>query len=104
MPEMPRKDWHAGATGMRELGVPTPPRRTGAVEFQRSLLTHVALPIVQHTLSAVPRREKSVREQAAVNYKPVGRERYSLNRLHPRGGIGQVWVARGRSKVSTRPG
>jgi eukaryotic-like serine/threonine-protein kinase len=33
-------------------------------------------------------------EKATVEYTPPGRERYTLSRLHAKGGLGQVWVAR----------
>jgi hypothetical protein len=29
-----------------------------------------------------------------VNYQPAGRDRYTLTRLHAKGGIGQLWLAR----------
>jgi tetratricopeptide (TPR) repeat protein/tRNA A-37 threonylcarbamoyl transferase component Bud32 len=37
---------------------------------------------------------KGIRERVTVDYEPAGRERYTLTRLHAKGGLGQVWVAR----------
>ncbi len=59
----------------------------------RETLSGVADPAVCHSLAAVPPSDGQ-REKATLNYQPVGRERYTLTRLHARGGIGQVWLAR----------
>jgi tetratricopeptide (TPR) repeat protein len=33
-------------------------------------------------------------QRATILYQPTGRERYTLTRLHAKGGLGQVWLAR----------
>jgi serine/threonine-protein kinase len=61
---------------------------------QRVRLTLDSLtdPDVRHTLTALE-PAGAAREKATIHYKPVGRDRYTLTRLHAKGGIGQVWVA-----------
>jgi hypothetical protein len=59
----------------------------------RQTLTKVADPEVRRTLNAAPRPADGLDENLTVNYQPVGRGRYTLNRQYARGGFGQVWVA-----------
>ncbi len=63
-------------------------------ERVRQTLSNVGDPLIHHTLSEISRSEHGAREQATVHYQPAGRERYTLTRLHARGGIGRVWLAR----------
>jgi hypothetical protein len=62
-------------------------------EPMRQSLAGIADPDVCHTLSGVASADGD-HEKATVNYQPVGRDRYTLTRLHAQGGIGQVWLAR----------
>jgi serine/threonine protein kinase len=59
----------------------------------RRTLSEVSDIGVRETLAAAA-RPNGAQEASAVDYRPKGRDRYTLTRLHARGGIGQVWVAR----------
>jgi eukaryotic-like serine/threonine-protein kinase len=61
-------------------------------EAQR-LLDRVTDPVVQQTLGHLPPRDGPVL-LSTVAYQPGSRERYTLTRVHSKGGIGQVWLAR----------
>src|SRR5579864_7310566 len=56
-------------------------------------LADVADPEIRHTLSAMREHEGHVL-LSTIAYQPETRERYTLTRLHAKGGIGQVWLAR----------
>ncbi len=64
-----------------------------ASERVRQTLDGVADPVVHQTLATLAPAD-GVHEKATVSYQPVGRNRYALTRLHAKGGIGQVWLAR----------
>jgi serine/threonine-protein kinase len=49
-------------------------------------------PEVRRSLTDFPRREGHTLT-STVAYQPESRERYTLTRLHAKGGIGQVWLA-----------
>jgi hypothetical protein len=55
--------------------------------------TLTALPVANASMRAGP-RTREVDELATLDYQPAARDRYTLTRLHARGGVGQVWVAR----------
>jgi tRNA A-37 threonylcarbamoyl transferase component Bud32 len=62
------------------------------VEVQHAL-SDMPDPDIQHSLAGLPQCGSHLL-LATIAYKPVGRERYILSRLHAKGGIGQVWLAR----------
>jgi len=62
-------------------------------ESTRKTLSNVADPDLHRTLNSIPAVDDP-HEKTTTNYEPVGRERYTLTRVHARGGIGQVWLAR----------
>lgn len=57
------------------------------------LLGEVDDPDIQITLDGLPKAEGHV-VVSTMAYVPETRERYTLTRLHAKGGIGQVWLAR----------
>ncbi len=59
----------------------------------RHTLAFVADPVVQQSLATVP-PSNAVLDKPTLDYQPAGRDRYTLTRLHAKGGMGQVWVAR----------
>jgi serine/threonine-protein kinase len=73
-------DAHASLAGI--LNAPT-----------RDLLAAVADPEVQHSLAGLT-PDDGPALLATTAYQPENRERYTLTRVHSRGGIGQVWLAR----------
>ncbi len=65
-----------------------------AGDHARRTLLEVRDPVIQQTLS-FPKEEASGQELPSTLPHMAGtRERYALTRVHGRGGIGQVWVAR----------
>jgi serine/threonine-protein kinase len=58
----------------------------------RQALTGVGDADIQHTLTGIEGHGGHVL-LSTVAYTPTGRERYTLTRLHARGGIGKVWLA-----------
>jgi serine/threonine-protein kinase len=66
---------------------------TVSTERSKHLLAQVADPDVQQTLERMPQQEGAA-GVSTVGYEPQGRARYQLSRLHAKGGIGQVWLAR----------
>jgi serine/threonine protein kinase len=48
---------------------------------------------VRQTVAALATAD-GVPERQTVDYRPAGRQRYTLTRLHACGGLGQVWLAR----------
>jgi serine/threonine protein kinase len=59
----------------------------------RQSLFAIGDPEVQQSLAAVA-VAGTVIDRRTADYQPLGRSRYTLARLHAKGGIGQVWVAR----------
>jgi serine/threonine-protein kinase len=59
----------------------------------RSVLESVADDDLQQSLAGLPTPTGPV-QPATVAYEPQARQRYTLTRLHAKGGIGQVWLAR----------
>ncbi|HEY2838004.1 MAG TPA: serine/threonine-protein kinase [Pirellulales bacterium] len=59
----------------------------------RQTLSVITDPEIHKTLGEIARANGHP-ASPTVDYRPVGRDRYSVTRLHARGGIGQVWVAR----------
>jgi serine/threonine-protein kinase len=58
----------------------------------RQTLAGLGDPVVHQTLTVLSQTD-GLHERPTINYEPAGRERYTLARLHARGGVGQVWVA-----------
>jgi hypothetical protein len=59
----------------------------------QSALAVVDDPDVRSSLASLPQQREGQVLLATVAYQPAGRERYTLTRLHAKGGIGQVWLA-----------
>jgi serine/threonine-protein kinase len=59
----------------------------------RDLLARVEDPDIQQSLAGLPRDDRHVLLSTTA-YRPETRERYTLTRVHAKGGIGQVWMAR----------
>ena len=64
-----------------------------ADDTARSVLARIDDPVVQQTLSQLGEPSGHVLV-STIAYTPETRERYTLTRLHAKGGIGQVWLAR----------
>ncbi len=64
-----------------------------APESVRQTLAALDDPAVLQTLATLS-AAGGVHGQRTVDYRPAGRDRYTLTRLHAEGGLGQVWLAR----------
>jgi tetratricopeptide (TPR) repeat protein len=64
-----------------------------ADERIRGVLAEVEAPRVRRTIDDLPRADGHVLI-STIGYTPESRERYTLTRLHARGGLGQVWLAK----------
>jgi serine/threonine-protein kinase len=64
-----------------------------ATPDERSVLESVADDDVRQSLAGMHEHTPAV-QSSTVAYEPQARQRYTLTRLHARGGIGQVWLAR----------
>ena len=58
----------------------------------RRTLSHIEDNDVQKSLAELPSESHAL--LSTINYKPSTRDRYTFTRLHAKGGIGQVWLAR----------
>jgi serine/threonine-protein kinase len=59
----------------------------------REVLIEIDNPVIQQTLSKLS-LARGRHPPPTIAYEPASRERYTITRLHARGGIGQIWLAR----------
>jgi len=59
----------------------------------KRMLDEVADPVVQQTMGHLAPHDGAM-QSSTIAYQPGSRERYTLTRLHAKGGIGQIWLAR----------